>query len=205
MEFSLINVNLNIDRKLFVFMCTGLMLTVVLSDESNPVANVLRAIPPISILDRYLIPVIKTAFGYFRGYGNLYGSIGAKVPIHADSFVPDGMKTPGGGESRGGDADADAQAGRPAKADDDDVVADGSVDTRKSSGSSLRDEGLFMDEEEALSIYSSSQGRGGDYYDEEAMPKSQMEMSKEKMEDAHEATKYKDNKNSYKKKKKYSP
>jgi len=195
MEFSLINVNLNIDRKLFIFMCTGLMLTVVLSDESNPVANVLRAIPPISILDRYIIPVIKTGFGYFRGYGNLYGSIGAKVPIHTDSFVPDGER---------GERDADAQAGRRVE-NDNHIVADGSVDTRKPSGSSLRDEGLLMDEEEALSIYSSSQGSGGDYFDEEAMPKSQMEMSKEKMEDAHEATKYKDHKNSFKKKKKFSP
>ena len=101
MEFSLINVNLNIDRKLLICMCAGLMLTIVLSDESNPVANFLRALPPISIFDRYVIPVVKTAFSYFRGHGNAaLGSIGAKVPINPDSFIPEGFKNQNNGRER---------------------------------------------------------------------------------------------------------
>jgi len=183
MEFSLINVNVNIDRKLFLLMCTGLMLTVVLSDESNPVANVLRAIPPISILDRYLIPLVKSAFGYFRGYGSFYGSIGAKVPINADSFVP-------GSEGHGQDVVGGDR--RP------EVGADQSMGNPKSVGDTLRGEGLMMDEEEALTIHGSQSDVH--YVDEESMPKTQFELSKEQTEDAHEMTKYSGGKKTFKKK-----
>ena len=187
MEFSLINVNVNIDRKLFLFMCTGLMLTIVLSDESNPVANVLRSIPPISLLDRYFIPVIKNAFGYFRGYGSLYGSIGAKVPFNADSFAGDG-------ERRGPEVVRDARVDRRPL----DGGADHAVGDPKSVGEKLKGEGLMMEEADALTIHGGqSESR---YIDEESMPKTKFEMSKEAREDAHEMTKYSGGKKTFKKK-----
>lgn len=178
MEFSFINVNLNIDRKLFIFMCAGLMLTVVLSDESNPVVNVLRAIPPISILDRYVIPVIKTAAGYFRGYGTMYGNIGAKVPIKADNFVPSGDPR-------------DADAGKSSNFHGERGLhnGDGQVVERS------KPDGLMIDEEEALSF---SKGQRFEGFDEESMPKSDYEITKETAEDAHERAKYTDGEHTFK-------
>jgi len=176
MEFSLINVNLNIDRKLFVFMCAGLMLAVVLSDEANPVANILRSIPPISLLDRYVIPVIKNTVGYFRGYGTMSGTIGAKVPINADNFVPRGD------ESRDGSEDQSLGGGG------------GNYD--HSVAKKVKGGGLVIDEEQALSFVKKV---NHETVDEESMPKSQAELSKETAEDAHESAKYHDGEQTFRK------
>ena len=175
MEFSFINVNLNIDRKLFFFMCAGLTLTVILSDESNPVANVLRSIPPISIVDRYAIPLIKTALGYFRGYTSMSGTIGAKVPINADSFVSTA-------ETRGNERNR---------------KYDGAVDRGDAShgNTALKSEKMIMDEKDALSF--STKSKEG--VDEESMPKSQAEMTKETAEDTRESAKYVDGEQTFRK------
>ena len=177
MEFSLVNVNLNIDRKLFIFMCAGLMLTVVLSDESNPVANILRSIPPISLVDQYAVPLIKNAIGYFRGYGTMSGTIGTRVPIN---FVPTAevKRDVDGGLNEGRGDNSDASQGNS-------VLRN------------VKDAGLMMDSDQALSSFSTK--KSFEAVDEESMPKSHAEMTKETAEDARESAQYSDGEQTFRK------